>query len=102
MMYLVYTLKYESSYGDGMVYIVIMWFIQLIAISTKPLAIALKVKEITYPLFLSHLFAALAMLLIGFIIVKLMTNNGLLLIMLGSYLIANVVNYIYYNKIFNK
>lgn len=102
MMYLIYALKYENSYGDGMVYIVIMWIIQLIAISTKPLAIALKVKEITYPLFLSHLFAALAMLLIGFTVVKLMNNNGLLITMLVSYLIANVVNYIYYNKIFNK
>src|SRR5690606_5429904 len=100
LMWAVYAMYYQESYGNGWAYIIIMWLTQLIAISTKPIAIALKVKEITYPLFLSHLYAALMMLIIGYVAIKFIGDNGLILAMLGAYIVANVTNYIYYNKVF--
>src|SRR5690606_28256818 len=96
----VYPMYYEESYGNGWTYIIIMWLTQLIAITTKPIAIALKVKEITYTLFLSHLYAALMMRIIGYVAIKFIGDNGLILAMLGAYIVANVTNYIYYHKVF--
>ncbi len=101
-MYGVYTLYYQDSYGDGLAYIVIMWLTQLIAISTKPLAIALKVKEVTYPLFLSHLYAALMMVILGYVAIVIIGDHGLILAMLGAFVIANLSNYLYYRKVFYK
>lgn len=100
LMYVVYINYYQDMYGSGWAYIIIMWLTQLIAISTKPIAIALKVKEVTYPLFLSHLYAALMMLILGYITISFIGDHGLILAMLGAYIIANITNYIYYKNIF--
>lgn len=100
LMYVVYINYYQDMYGSGWAYIIIMWLTQLIAISTKPIAIALKVKEVTYPLFLSHLYAALMMLILGYITISFIGDHGLILAMLGAYIIANITNYIYYKKVF--
>lgn len=100
VMYLVYVLYYQDNYGSGLTYIIIMWLTQLIAISTKPLAIALKVKEVTYPLFLSHLYAALLMIILGYLAITIIGDHGLILAMLGAYIIANATNYVYYKKVF--
>jgi hypothetical protein len=100
VMWGVYFMYYQESYGDGWSYIIIMWLTQLIAISTKPIAIALKVKEVTYPLFLSHLYAALMMVLIGYLAITIIGDHGLIMAMLGAYIVANITNYIYYKKVF--
>ena len=100
LMWAVYAMYYQDSYGNGWAYIIIMWLTQLIAISTKPIAIALKVKEVTYPLFLSHLYAAIMMLIMGYIAIITIGDHGLIIAMLGAYIIANITNYIYYKKVF--
>jgi hypothetical protein len=101
IMYEVYTIFYHQKFGDGLVYILILWFSQLIAISTKPISIALKAKEVTYPLFFSHFFGAITMVIFTLVFIKLIDDRwGFILTLLISYIVANFVNYFYYKNVF--
>ncbi|WP_179318729.1 polysaccharide biosynthesis protein [Winogradskyella helgolandensis] len=100
VMYIVYYFLYQDKYGEGITYILIVWFAQLIAMSTKPISIALKAKEVTYPLFFSHLFGAISMLIFGVVLITLFNDIGLVLTLLFAFITANLMNYIYYRKIF--
>lgn len=102
IMYGVYRVFYHQKFGDGWVYILIIWIAQFIAISTKPISIALKAKELTYPLFFSHFFGAVAMIVFAFIFIISVENEwGFILTLLISYIVANFVNYVYYKNVFN-
>ena len=100
IMYLVYYIFYHQKFGDGLIFILILWATQFIAISTKPISIALKAKEVTYPLFFSHLYGALAILIPGGIFIAISETWGFICTILVSYIVANFANYIYYKKIF--
>ncbi len=100
VMYIAYCILYQDKYGEGIIYILLVWLTQLIAISTKPISIALKAKEVTYPLFYSHLFAAIAMILFGGVLIIYLNDLGFVLTLVLSFLIANMMNYIYYRRVF--
>jgi hypothetical protein len=100
VMYIAYCILYQDKYGDGIAYILLVWLTQLIAISTKPISIALKAKEVTYPLFYSHLFAALSMLIFGGIFIIVFNDFGFVLTLVFAFMIANLFNYIYYRRVF--
>jgi hypothetical protein len=101
VIYLAYYLVYQDKYGDGMLYIFLVWLTQLIAISTKPISIALKAKEVTYPLFYSHLFAAISMIIFGGVLIVFLNDLGLVLTLLLAFIVANFMNYIYFKRVFN-
>lgn len=101
VIYLAYYLLYQDKYGDGMLYIFLVWLTQLIAISTKPISIALKAKEVTYPLFYSHLFAAISMIVFGGVLIVFLNDLGLALTLLLAFIVANFMNYIYFKRVFN-
>lgn len=100
VMYIAYCILYEDKYGEGIIFILLVWLTQLIAMSTKPISIALKAKEVTYPLFYSHLFAAIAMLVFGGILIFIFDDFGFVLTLVLAFVIANVMNYIYYKRVF--
>lgn len=101
VIYLAYYLLYQDKYGDGILYIFLVWLTQLIAISTKPISIALKAKEVTYPLFFSHLFAAISMIVFGGVLIVFLNDLGLVLTLLLAFIVANFMNYIYFKRVFN-
>lgn len=100
VIYIAYYVLYEDKYGEGIIYILLVWLTQLIAISTKPISIALKAKEVTYPLFYSHLFGALAMIIFGGVLIIFLNDLGFVLTLVLAFLIANIMNYIYYRRVF--
>jgi len=100
VMYIVYCFLYQDKYDEGTAYLLIVWFSQLIAMSTKPISIALKAKEVTYPLFYSHLFGAITMIIFGVVLITLFNDMGFVLTLLFAFITANLMNYIYYRKIF--
>lgn len=101
VMYVAYSLVYQDKYGEGIIYILLVWLTQFIAISTKPISIALKAKEVTYPLFYSHLIAAISMLIFGGLFILIFNDFGLVLALLCAYIVANTINYIYYKRVFS-
>jgi len=101
VIYLAYYLLYQDKYGGGILYIFLVWLTQLIAISTKPISIALKAKEVTYPLFFSHLFAAISMIVFGGVLIVFLNDLGLVLTLLLAFIVANFMNYIYFKRVFN-
>jgi O-antigen/teichoic acid export membrane protein len=57
-----YNIMYSDKFGNGLIIFIIFYLIQLALIIIKPIAIALKVIEVTKPFFVSHIFAALSLL----------------------------------------
>tara|TARA_R110002050_G_scaffold295518_1_gene454458 strand:+ start:2171 stop:3355 length:1185 start_codon:yes stop_codon:yes gene_type:complete len=100
VMYIAYCILYQDKYGDGLLYIFLVWLTQLIAISTKPISIALKAKEVTYPLFYSHLFAAISMIIFGGVLIIFLNDLGFVLTLLLAFIVANIMNYIYFKRVF--
>lgn len=99
-MAIVYQLIYFEKYGQAILYLLLMWLTQVISVSFKPLSIALKAKEVTYPLFYSHLFGAVVMLLLGGVLITTFGELGLLCTLFISYIVANFANLYYYKKVF--
>ena len=99
-MYLAYVVLYQDKYGEGILFILLVWLTQLIAVSTKPISIALKAKEVTHPLFYSHLLAAIAMLIFGGILIFIFDDLGFVLTLLLAFVVANLMNFIYYRRVF--
>ena len=58
-----YNIMYSDKFGNGLIIFIIFYLIQLVLIIIKPIAIALKVIEVTKPFFVSHIFAALSLLI---------------------------------------
>lgn len=58
-----YNIMYSDKFGNGLIIFIIFYLIQLALIIIKPIAIALKVIEVTKPFFVSHIFAALSLLI---------------------------------------
>jgi hypothetical protein len=100
VMYLAYCIIYEEKYGEGIIYILLVWLTQLIAMSTKPISIALKAKEVTYPLFYSHLYAAISMLIFGGLLIFVFEDLGFVFTLVLAFFTANLMNYIYYKRVF--
>ncbi|MBA5629200.1 polysaccharide biosynthesis protein [Moheibacter lacus] len=98
LVYGVYYFVYEEKYGNGFWIIFIIWVSQIITVYSRPLAMALKAKEITSPLFYTHLFASLALIIIGSMAIIFLGDIGLALAIFISFLSSNAILVYYYRK----
>jgi O-antigen/teichoic acid export membrane protein len=82
-----YNIMYSEKFGNGLVIFLIFYLIQLALIIIKPIAIALKVIEVTKPFFVSHIFAVLSLLIFAPILLN--KNNAIAFSLI--FVIANII-----------
>lgn len=98
LVYGVYSLVYENKFGSGFWVILIIWLSQIVTVYLRPLAMALKAKEITFPLFHTHLMAAICLITIGSVMIVLFGNMGLALAFFIAFLSSNLTLIYFYRK----
>ena len=96
-----YQFLYEEKYGAGISFIIVFTLIQLLLFIIRPLIISLKAKEVTYPFFLAHIGAVIAMLIFGYFAIGTYGYNAMPLTFLVSYLsFSFILVYFYYRKVY--
>lgn len=98
IIYFAYSFFYEEKYGNGMIIMAILWVSQLIVVFTRPLSMALKAKEITYPLFKSHLVALLGLIFAGSFFIYLWKDTGMSIALFLVYFLSGLTVMYYYKK----
>ncbi len=98
MVYIVYNFVYEEKYGSGFWIILVIWLSQIITVYLRPLAMALKAKEITFPLFYTHLIASISLIVLGTVVISFFGNLGLALAIFIAFLSSNLVLIYFYRK----
>lgn len=94
-----YSILYESKYGSGLFLIVIFLLVQLLLFFIRPISIALKAIELTYPFFIAHIVALLTMIVIGYFLISIFDFYGMALSFLMSNLSYSLILiYFYYRK----
>ncbi len=86
-----YHFVYLDKYGSGTGIFVMFLMVQLFLVAIKPLGIALKSIEKTIPFFVSHVFAALVMVVVFPILLYIKNEFSLAL----TFLLANLTYVIY-------
>lgn len=94
----IYHFMYEEKYGDGLWIILIIWISQIITVYLRPYSMALKAREITYPLFYAHIIAAIVLFTLGVLVIKCFEEIGMATAILLSFLSSNLVLIHYYRK----
>lgn len=102
VLYLAYDFVYEEKYGSGLYIIGILLLSQIVVIFAKPLSIALKAKEISYPLFIAHLTAILGLISLGSLFIYLWGDIGIAMTLFLAYFLSNAVILFYYKKNINE
>src|SRR5690606_29281906 len=102
VLYFAYHFVYEEKYGNGIYIMGILLVSQIVVVFTKPLSIALKAKEISYPLFIAHLTAVLGLISLGSLFIYLWEDIGIALTLFLAYFLSNLVVLYYYKKNINE
>lgn len=102
VLYFAYHFVYEEKYGNGLYIIGILLVSQIVVVFTKPLSIALKAKEISYPLFIAHLTAVLGLISLGSLFIYLWEDIGIAMTLFLAYFLSNLVVLYYYKKNINE
>lgn len=96
-----YQFLYEEKYGAGLSFIIVFTLIQLLLFFIRPLIISLKAREVTYPFFLAHMGAVIAMLIFGYFAIGAYGYNAMPLTFLISYITFSLILvYFYYRKVY--
>jgi len=98
LVYGVYYFVYEEKFGNGFWIILIIWLSQIVTVYLRPLAMTLKAKEITSPLFYTHLLASITLISLGALAIGYLENIGLALAIFLSFLSSNMLLIYYYKK----
>ncbi|MGI9527377.1 MAG: hypothetical protein ACR2MS_09745 [Weeksellaceae bacterium] len=96
--YLVYDIFYQEKYGSGILILSIFWISQLVVVFLRPLSMALKAKEVSYPLFLAHLMALICLISLGTLFMYLWEDIGMSLGLFLAYLSSNITILYFYKK----
>lgn len=99
VLYLTYNWFYEGKYGDGTIILLIIWCSQFLTVMLKPLSMALKAMEITFPLFMTHIAAIISLLTLGVLFIYLWENLGIALAIFTAFLSSNIILFFYYKKL---
>jgi O-antigen/teichoic acid export membrane protein len=102
VLYFAYYFVYEEKYGSGIYIMGILLLSQAVVIFTKPLSIALKATEISYPLFIAHLMAILGLISLGSLFIYLWEDIGIAMTLFLAYFLSNLVVLYYYKKNINE
>jgi len=102
VLFYAYEWVYAEKYGSGFWILLIIWVSQIITVYLKPLSMGLKAKEITYPLYITHVAAIIILLTFGVLFIYLWNNIGLALAILAAFLSSNLVLVYFYNKSFRQ
>lgn len=98
-----YNYLYASKYGEGLYIFLIFLLMQFILLCIRPFAIVLKSFEKTTPFFLSHVFAALSMILFLPVLVYFLKDDtfSITIVFTLATLIYALYIYSHYNKLKN-
>jgi|SRR5690554_1167147 len=96
--YIVYELFYYEKYGNGIYIIAILWLSQMFVTFTRPLSMALRAKEISYPLFIAHFIALIGLILLGLLFMYLWKDIGISLALFLAYFLSNTTILYYFRK----
>ncbi len=93
-----YNYIYREKYGNGNFILMVFAVMQLVLFLSRPLIIALRAKEITYPFTLSHFISAIFVVSFGLLLMYYYKDAGMAVGFLISSLLFLGVIYVYYRK----
>lgn len=96
--YFVYDYYYFDKFSDGIYIIVILWLSQLVVVFSRPLSMALKAKEVSYPLFIAHALALFGLASLGILFMYLWKDIGMSLTLFLAYFLSNISIIYFYKK----